>query len=81
VTTLSRETVVLDVDIGPRLDVALGSIGRADEHDVAQIEAGAGLQRAVNPRQRHRLPEIRQMMQRELAGDQVIGVRLISKTQ
>ena len=63
------------------LDVALGAVGHADEDDVAQIEIGAGLQRRVDPRQRHRLPEIRQMMQRELADDQVVGIRLVGEAQ
>src|SRR6266702_4584449 len=73
--------VVLDAEIRPLIDVALGAVGHADEDDVAQVEIGAGLQRVVDPRQRHRLPEIRQVMQRELADDQIIGVRLIGEAQ
>src|SRR5665213_2341138 len=50
---VALEIVVLDAEIGPGLDVALGPVGHADEDDVAQIEIGAGLQRGVDPRQRH----------------------------
>src|SRR5882757_6439164 len=75
------EIVVLDAEIGPALDVALRAIGYADEDDVAQIEIRSGLQRVIDPRQRHRLPEVRQMVQRELADDQVIGIGLVGETQ
>jgi hypothetical protein len=34
--------VVLDVEIGPLLDVALRAVGHADEHDVAQVEIAPG---------------------------------------
>ena len=78
---LALEIVVLDRKIRPLLDIALGAVGHADEDDVAQVEIGAGLQRGVDPCQRHRLPEIRQMMQREFADDQIIGIRLVGKTQ
>ena len=78
---LALEIVVLDGEIRPLLDVALGAVGHADEDDVAQVEIGAGLQRGVDPCQRHRLPEIRQMMQREFADDQVIGIRLVGEAQ
>src|SRR5437660_6924947 len=64
---LALKAVVLDVELRPLLDVALASIGHADENDIAQIEIRAGLQRAIDARQRHRLPVIRQMTQRELA--------------
>src|SRR5712671_6836958 len=78
---VAREVVVLDVEVRPRLDVALGTVRHAAEHDIAQIEIRPGLQRGMDPRQRHRFPEVRQMMQRELADHQVIGVRLISEAQ
>jgi hypothetical protein len=66
------EFVVLDGKFGPALDVALEAVGHADKHDVAEIEVGAGLQRIEDARQRHRLPEIGQMMQREFADNEVI---------
>src|SRR5712672_596494 len=75
------EIVVLDAEVGPALDVALSAVGHADENDVAQIKIRARLQRIADPRQRHRLPEIRQMVQRELADDQVVGVRFVGKAQ
>src|SRR3984885_6812216 len=75
------EIVVLDAEIGPRFDIALRAVRGRDEHDVAQVKIGAGLQRGMDPRQRHRLPEIRQMMQGEFADDQVVGVRLVGEAQ
>src|ERR1700738_1101610 len=59
------EIVVLDAEIRRFLDSALGAVAHADDHDVAQLEIGAALQRVVDPRQRHRLPEVRQVVQRE----------------
>src|ERR1700687_3787556 len=72
--TVAVEIVVLDAELRPLLDVALRSVGHADEHDIAQVEAAPWLQRAKDPRQRDRLPEVRQMMQRELTDYQVIRI-------
>ena len=82
VITLSRsKSWFFDGKLGPALDVALGAVGHADEDDVAQIEIRAGFQCIVDPRQRHRLPEVRQMVQRELADDQIVGVRLVGEAE
>ena len=75
------EFVVLDGELGPALDIAIQSVGHADKDDVAEIKIGAGLQRIEDARQRHRLPEIGQMMQCEFADDQVVGIGLISEAQ
>src|SRR6202041_2451484 len=68
------EIVVGDGKLRPFLDVTLTAIWRSHKHDIAQIEIRAGLQRRKDPRQRHRLPEIRQMMQRKFADDQIVAI-------
>src|ERR1700682_6689629 len=41
--TVARNIVVLDVEVRPRLDAALGAIRHADVNDVAQVKIRAGL--------------------------------------
>ncbi len=79
--TVALEIVVLDVVVRPARDVALAPVGHTDKDDVAQVEIRAGLQRGEDARHRHRLPEIRQMVQRELADDKIVGIGLVSEAQ
>ena len=47
---IAIKVMILDAEIGPLIDIALSTVERAEQGDIAQIEIRAGFQRAEDPR-------------------------------
>src|SRR5581483_11583031 len=76
-----REGVILQDEIGPLVDRTLDAVWSRAEYHVAEKEFAAGLQRVEDARHCHRLPEIRQLMQRVLADDQIEAIWRVGEAQ